>query len=594
MIMQHKYISLICLLALSATAFAQQDTAVVDRTVYVTRDFQPTVESAGKISVKPQIFEPEIRPRDPQYSTYSSPLQLDYTMNKLDFSVLNFRQPKPYRGYLEAGAGHVNSLFLFNYRITDADMQTGKKRVRNDLFLDLHAKHQGQWGRKALSESCLGLDFSKTFHKAELYAGAEGEHEFFTRYGHYYDPLQNALSIERYKEIDPLFRQQVWQVNTKLGVRSIEDADTKFAIQAGYEAFIVPELATEHIIHTAGMFDWKRNYYHVGAVLDMENRLYSKTDTSMLIPSNHRIHLEPYFSYEVGKWHVHAGVNIDFSVNKGKIPGVSPNLDFEYAITQNWLAAYANVTGHYNANGARGEYRENRYLQASLLFTDTCSGEYVPVDLEVGLKVRPYATLSINLHAGYMAQIDKHTNVFFETGGKGVDPLNVGTFRHMVQDASVWKIGADIHYHFRDIVNVNLSGNYYSAKAVSSLPIAGGTLDNTYFDAPSWTVRARIDGKINQKWSLYTDNHFAGGMKACVYAPVTRTPGMEPQPDYRVESLRPMIDLNLGLKYEINKWVSVYAELNNYLAWTDKLSYSTYYGYEAQRANCMFGLSWIF
>lgn len=609
--MQKRYISLLCLAALALGAHAQQDTAQVDRTVYVTRDFQPTVESAGKISVKPTIFEPTIELREPRYSSYSSPLALDYTMNKLDFSTLNFRQPDPLNGYLEAGIGHANSLFLFNYRITDAAMQKKAKASANDLIFDVHAAHRGQWGYKALSKSALGLDLSKQFSKAELYVGLHGGHEFFSRYGHYFDTLggvyPDKLRLSTMKKdgaqmTTPLL-QNVWLVDTRIGIRNVPGADFLYQLQGGYEAFVMSDVATEHQAHFLGMFEWKSNFHHIGANVDIRDFFYSKKDTSLYTFTHHRIHLEPYYAYDGKEVRLHAGLNMDFSANKGKVSGISPNVTAEADLARNWLAIYGKAQGRYEAYGAAGEYAENRYRTTARLFADTLLCEYTPIDMEIGLKFRPYNTLLLNVHAGYELTIDKHVNVFLLNSGE-----NTGLFEHELEMVSAWKIGADLHFHFRDIVNLNVSGNYFAHKAilVNGEDVFG--LGTEVFDMPSWRVDARIDGKINQKWSLYSDNHLAGGVRALTYDPRlggrvddARHPGdtpqgtaQQPELGYRAVKLRPMFDLNLGVKYEVNKWLSVYAQLNNYLAWTPKLSYSTFYGYEAMGANCMMGVSYCF
>lgn len=544
------------------------DSVMVDRTVYVEREFQPTIQAAGKIAMKPTIYEPQLVLREPVFSDWSSPLSIDYNMRKLDFSTLNFRQREPLHGFLRAGGGYANSLFTFNYRVTDSQMQVGKrakKNTANDLILDLHADHLGQWGLKTLSQSDLGFDFSKQFNNAVLFFGAEGGNEYFSRYG--VDTTATRLS-----HLNDSLRQSTWHADVHLGVRNVPAANLLYEARIGYESFIVPSFAIEHQIHTSGMVEWHTGAHHVGGDFDMQNRLYSfMTDTSA--ESNHRIHIEPYYAYEGERVRVHAGVNLDFSASHGRVAGISPNVAMEADLTRNWLALYALATGHYEANGAYGEYRENRYRSMNCLFLDSLSGEYTPIDMEVGFKIRPYATLLLNLHVGYAYTLDHHTNVFSQQA--------YGYYEHEAQNVSRWKIGADFHYHYRDAVLVQLSGNYFAHKAYSAI---GGLEEN--FDQPTWEVRFRVDGKINQKWSLYSDNYFSGGRQACVYHAATNS--------YSAESLRPILDLNLGVQYNVNKWLSVYAQLNNYLAWTDKLSWQTWYGYEAQRANCMFGLTWSF
>lgn len=588
------YFSVLALaLALPAVAQDNQDSVVVDRTVYVEREFQPTVQQAGKLAVKPQVYEPELVLQEPVYSSFCKPLSMDYNVRQLSFSTLNFCHRDPMHGYMRVGGGYANSLFDFNYRVTDAQMQkstTRKKKSGSDMYLDLHAHHLGQWGRKALSESALGIDFSKTFSKMELYFGAEVGNDFFTRYGAYFDPAAASTfrtGIDHYRDIESANRQMLWTADTKIGVKSLPNSNTlKYQAQVGYEAFIAPNEAIEHQVHTKGMFEWRQNFHTVGADFDMQNRIYSSYTLATF--NNHRVHIEPFYEYSGKRVRVHAGVNLDFSANRGRVAGISPNVRFDADIARNWLAFYANITGEYAANGARGEYRENRYRALECLFQDSLSGEYKPIDAELGFNIRPYETLLINLHAGYEITLDKHVNVFFGYPTPGL----YGLFEHELQNTSRWKVGATLHYHFRDILFLTASGNYYALKGFTAIgdyrgwPVLEDTGKPVDFDEPVWDARLRIEGKINQKWSLYSDNYFAGSRNACV---------MDLGPTiYRVEKMRPIYDLNLGLQYNINRWISVYAQLNNYLAWTDKLSYMTVYGHEAMRANCMVGFSMSF
>lgn len=559
-------------------AVAAQDSATMERVVYVEREFQPTVQAAGKIAVKPEVYEPQLVMQQPQYSSFSSPLSMDYNVRQLDFSTLNFRHPEPLHGFLKAGGGYINSLFSFNYRVTDSQMQKKKKQSENDMILDLHADHIAQWGMKTRSVSDLGFDFSKQLPGVVLFFGVNGGNEFYTRYGRYYNVLSHDYSVSRLSDIPAAARQTFWTVDTKIGVRSLPNADIKYSIQTGYESFIAPAYATEHQIHTAGMFEWSTGNHHIGAEADVQNRFYSAT-SSVKTHSNHRIHLEPYYEYEGERIRAHAGVNLDFSAGRGRIAGISPNVLFEADLTQNWLAAYVNVRGGYEANGAKGEFRENIYRSLHCLYEDSISGTYVPVDAEIGFKIRPYATLLIELHAGYQLMFDQHVNVF----GKET----FGEFEHEAQNSSCWKVGGNLHYHWRDIVSLNAGGNYYIYKSLTD--IGGLKYDNGSwmgFDGPGWEVYARLDVNINRKWSVYSENYLIGGRTVCLYDLLAGK--------YYSEQLRPGFDLNLGMQYNVNKWFSVFAQVNNYLAWSEQLSYYTFYGYEAARANFMVGLTWSF
>ena len=279
--------------ALCGTAFAQQapaagnttydeDTALVERTVYVEREFQPTIQAAGKIAVKPQIYEPQIVLRQPEYSSFTAPLSLDYNVRQLDFSTLNFRHPEALHGFMQAGVGHANTLFSFNYRVTDSQMQQSKKKnTANDLILDIHADHLAQWGIKARSVSALGLDFSKQLPTTQVYFGINGGNYFFSRYGRHFtassdNPALGTYSVNRLADMPALDKQCLWTADAFVGVRSLPDADIDYSAQLGYETFISPAFGAEHQLHTAGSFEWTTDVHHVGFEADIQTNVVSR------------------------------------------------------------------------------------------------------------------------------------------------------------------------------------------------------------------------------------------------------------------------------------------------------------------------------
>lgn len=125
-----------------------------------------------------------------------------------------------------------------------------------------------------------------------------------------------------------------------------------------------------------------------------------------------------------------------------------------------------------------------------------------------------------------------------------------------------------MHYHFRDIITIKASGNYYYWKNnVSNMPV---------YDRPNWDAHLRIDAHISQKWSLYSENSFEGKRLA-------RT-------NINDETLPMLIDLNLGAQYNINRWLHVYLQLGNYLHRQN----SIYYGYNTQGCHFLAGVKYIF
>ena len=160
----------------------------------------------------------------------------------------------------------------------------------------------------------------------------------------------------------------------------------------------------------------------------------------------------------------------------------------------------------------------------------------------------------------------------------------------MYADYQRGKVGGQLNYHLQDVLRINLSGDYYFWSSATKV-----------YDRPYWEVALRIDGRIDKNWSLYSDNHFAGDRLALSYDGT----------NYTEHYLRPVVDLNLGLQYDM--WVgkastmhgrsdsgvlrpepkpnlTLFFQLNNWLHHKNEY----YYGYRSQGINFLLGATYRF
>ncbi len=573
-------IFLFCLIAL--TAIAQND-SVIERNVTVEREFQPVIQSAGKIDVQPQVHSVDLTPATITYSTYSNPLKTDFNLSPLDYAEVNFIQPRPLNGFLRGAIGHTNTRFDFNYRVSEK-----KKKVQ----LDIHANHLGQWGRKTISDSRLGFDFSKQFSKADLYFGVEGRNIFFTRYGRYFQYTDSAkmtgdfVGLDKYSQFADVDKGNQWEVNTKIGVRSLPNQDIQYKVQTGYEAFIMTKNITEHNINTQAMLDWHKEAHHVGADLAVQNHIYTAdlsgydwgTRKDTAINNYHAIKFEPYYAYAGRRFNLHAGVNVDFCIGKGKLILPSPNVTFEAKLVEKWLALYGGAVGDYRTESVRDHFNILRYLHPENEVTTTQNRTYVPVDGFLGFKIRPQANLLIDIYAHYI--LTKYQVYFM--------PDSLGYFNLTGGDNYRWKIGGKVNYHYKDIVNISLNGYYAIGTMMADsanmalLNLIEQLPDGHILDTPTWGLNFRVDAKINNKISLYSDNYFGGGKYMLGFANAAG--------EWQAVKAKPVIDLNLGAQYNINKWLSCYLQLNNYI----NRKHDYFYGYQSQGINFLAGVTWSF
>ena len=589
-------------LLLSGTLFAQQDSAL-HRSVTVERDFQPVIQAAGKIATKPAVVETKIESSQVHYSDFTAEVTPQATFNPLLSQPTRFEPGRKYNGYIRGALGHPNTLLDFGYHLDD---------TKNSI-LDVYAHHRAEWGLAALSKTKVGLNFTHTYSKCDLYFGLSGGNIFYHKYGHFYDYSQTfgmwAKNDEAYPKpytIGDEDKTSLWTAEVYLGVKANAKQDVQYQVQTGYMLFAKAGAVSEHQLRTKGSFDWHSAEHHVGAQLYVQNNFLQLNDAlgipnSLYQKSRHNFRIEPYYAYEGTRLRVHVGVNFDLNIGKGhqilsKTENVSfapsPHINLEAQIAKQWLTIYADIEGSLGFGSLQSYMEENRYSMIHAGIIRPCA-PYTPVDAELGFHIRPHRDVLIEIHGGYAYMMYEdfwiataNSTTVFEPLNK---PLMAGDFIHDHADNyQRGKIGGQLNYHYQDLVRVNLHGDYYIWKG-----------DTTVYDRPNWELGLRIDGRINKNWSLYSDNHFAGKRLALA------TDGEH--------WLAPTIDLNLGLQYDM--WVgkvknestkgktnnnalrpepqpnlTLFFQLNNWLHRKNEI----YYGYRSQGINFLLGATYRF
>lgn len=589
-------------LLLSGTLFAQQDSAL-HRSVTVERDFQPVIQAAGKIATKPAVVETKIESSQVHYSDFTAEVTPQATFNPLLSQPTRFEPGRKYNGYIRGALGHPNTLLDFGYHLDD---------TKNSI-LDVYAHHRAEWGLAALSKTKVGLNFTHTYSKCDLYFGLSGGNIFYHKYGHFYDYSQTfgmwAKNDEAYPKpytIGDKDKTSLWTAEVYLGVKANAKQDVQYQVQTGYMLFAKAGAVSEHQLRTKGSFDWHSAEHHVGAQLYVQNNFLQLNDAlgipnSLCQKSRHNFRIEPYYAYEGTRLRVHVGVNFDLNIGKGhqilsKTENVSfapsPHINLEAQIAKQWLTIYADIKGSLGFGSLQSYMEENRYSMIHAGIIRPCA-PYTPVDAELGFHIRPHRDVLIEIHGGYAYMMYEdfwiataNSTTVFEPLNK---PLMAGDFIHDHADNyQRGKIGGQLNYHYQDLVRVNLHGDYYIWKG-----------DTTVYDRPNWELGLRIDGRINKNWSLYSDNHFAGKRLALA------TDGEH--------WLAPTIDLNLGLQYDM--WVgkvknestkgktnnnalrpepqpnlTLFFQLNNWLHRKNEI----YYGYRSQGINFLLGATYRF
>ena len=571
--------------------FAQDTT--FNRVVTVERDYQPEIEQAQMIHVTPSTLQVEVDPNPVVYSTYSTPLSIGMNLHPLQAAELQFTAPSQLNGIIDAAVGHRNTHLNFAYQLQE----------KKNWSIDLFAKHDAYWGKDSQSKSAVGIDVCRKFSNLDFFANASGNVMHWDYYKTMMDEDYGLVHIDLGNSI-------LWDANANVGIKSTGNNAFQYRIQTGYSAVGQMFLA-EHMVNTHIDAAWTNNTHTVGVKAYVKNNFFIETSGDLTVDdeyyspsskhSRHAIRVEPFYAYSHKNFHLHAGVNIDMNIdsfmdgenwlsktdNLGFAP--SPNVQVSWHSNNNLLHVYANATGRYGTATMDEKHMYNPYTYS--IYETNYIAPYTPIDATVGIKLRPIKTMLLDIYGGYALRLsDYATYVDVDATNTAFNFIST-TYSIGKQSYEQCKIGANLHYHYRDILEINVGGNYYfyHQRPISSVE-SNNELYNqiaksnkysgwitTAFDRPNWDAYARIEAHIDSKWSIYSDNYFAGSRQAIILP-------------YTSATIRPTISLNIGGQYAINRWLSVYAEVNDYLNRKDEI----FYGFKSQGIHFLVGAKYKF
>ena len=584
----------IVFLALATSVYAQD--TVLNRSVVVERDFQPLIQDAGKVNTSPQAMVTEIPEASVEYSNYISTTPFgELEVSSLLSQPTRFTAPQELHGWLRGGIGHPLSMFNFAY-----DVQDDK---RNSLIL--YANHDGQWGRRTLSETNLGFRFVHAMPKLSFYCGVKGENLFYTKYGRYYDGSDGynsnrGLTINSFSDYKREDKQTQWRGRIFFGLQANPKEKVQYKAEVGYQMLNVPDIATEHQIRTEFNLNARlpNERHRLGLNLYMQNNFYT-VDTAVLAENRyndrHNLRMEPFYAYHGKRFMIHAGVNLDVNIGKGQMLSSnknisfapSPNVQFEAQLAPKWVTLYGKAEGRFGWASLQSYLESNRYMEVLPCVTSHAVASYTPIDAEIGFHLKPHKHLLLEAHGGYAYYMNSKSYVAFLEAYE-YSPGHVilpGTFSDFRSDYQRFKIGGQMFYHYRDIISIHLSGDYFAWKIqklsknakLEDIAKDIALVPGRVYDRPDWAIALRIDGRIDEHWTLYSDNHFEGSRWAIT------TGGEVKLPAY--------IDMNVGAQYEFTKQhLAIFLQLNNIICRRNH----TLYGYQTYLINGLAGVSWKF
>jgi len=590
-----KYIIAIAVFIVGCTfALHAQDT-ILNRNVSVEREYRPVIIDAGKINSVPQVLEPTVVKTPAKYSDFNLPINVGFNIHTLTAADLSYGKPKANEGFARIGLGnYLNTMADFQYPVVNTP----------DMRLDFSLNHLGTFEPKRMhSTTKAALSFDKLFKTFDLYAGVGGGHEYQKLYGNNYDINNNILDLNKlnqdanwliYSErqadglnpnlgiydISTLANQPIgdtfWRFNSTLGFRSLPlSTDLTYLAEMHYNLFHSQFGMTENMVNVSAKFSSPLKANRLGVDFDMNNMNYSSSTASSLNFWNTYtvLNLNPYYKIDKENWNVRLGVKSAFSFVHGNFINPSVDVAAEWKPFPKFLSVYGGLTGDYQINTLDKIYSENPFIYSDVRVKDT----YTPFDLYAGIKLKPFYNLLVNAYVD-IRQIDDqyfYVNKEYYMINPPYIPLvpfsftNIYSNRFQViyRDASLVKLGARLAYNYKNTVNVELKGVINSWN-VNSEAYA--------WNKPKYEAELNTNIRINPNLSVSANAYFEGTR----YAKLGNVAYL----------MNDKVDINLGVSYNYNRWLTAFAKINNLI----NNRYQNFYGYDVQGTNAMVGAAFTF
>ena len=569
---------------------AQEKDSVVNKSVTVTREFQPIINDAGKIITSPTVVEPSVEKSKPVYSDIIAPLNMEYNVHLLKPEELLHTTLPAKNGFLRLGLGYpLNTMGDFMYPIL--------KNEKNLLDVSLH--HLGAWGNKEHSKTYGALQFNHFFENLDLYAGVGGSHDYFNYYARsiasteyvimsdvaskYGDATYSAPGATNDNSIS-LFQlsglpqnDTHWRMNAHAGARSIPLADNLiFDASIHFDLFhsAVTNLRENQIL-LKGNFNVPFEENRLGMNFDVFNFQYTNAAFTNFNAENQYsvMKFNPFWKLIGEKGSLRLGVKTGISIGQGQVFTPSPDVAAEWHALPDYLSVYGGVTGDLTVNSLNRTYNENRYLSPQNRLEDT----YTPLDTYLGLKLSPVFNLLLDVYGQYKVINNQYfyINRPYElvVPSTSAMPSTLNNLYHnrfdvLYLSATRASVGLRTAWDYKNRINIYLKGAYHSWNVEGQAHA---------WQLPNWDTDFGASVKIQNDISLNTQFIFQDGR----YAKLSDASGTK---------MAPVLDWNLGAAYAYRDWMSVFLKLNNIL----NKKYDSFYSYDVQGINVMVGASFSF
>ncbi len=265
------------------------------------------------------------------------------------------------------------------------------------------------------------------------------------------------------------------------------------------------------------------------------------------------VFFNPKYSFLGSRFQAQIGLNTAYqSLEDSNHYYVVPNIELAFGILPKRLIAYAGYTGGLQRNTYDNLLRRNPFLSTDIEFRNP----FVKYDYFVGLKGTIAQNFSYDIRGSY-SQVN--------------DAL------HFLNDTNDFRKLIPVYDSINHITTLKAQIQYLVAKQTNLIAKVNYRIFDLYQLAEVWmqpTFDASLGAQHNtKKWTFKTEIFYINGVNY-------RTK------QAKVETLKGITDINIGVEFRVNKNIALWANGNNLLA----QNYTRWFNYPAYGLNVIGGI----
>jgi outer membrane receptor protein involved in Fe transport len=462
---------------------------------------------------------------------------------------------KLYRTYTKLGVGNYSSMM--------GEFNVMSVRSKNGSW----GAHVSHWSAGSGPKDVAGEFAGYSAQNFDLFGNRfTKKHELSGGFGFDRDVVYNYGSTADSNVFTRDYSRQKYNFyNTEFGVKSYyaDSEAVNHNIRFGYQYFDNRVGVTEDRL----LVNVNANRYIRTEMIDATfgidyNRVSGLGDTT----NSAIVKFVPRFIAQGKKYQVYAGAGVFHETDLGGQTHFYPMFYAQYDIVNHIIIPYISYGGELERNNYHSLTAKNPFI-ASYNAVNLRNTERTRA-LEVGLK----GTLSAEIFYQVSAAMYKLRNAPFFVNTTLADEPMQNKFNVVYDGADVLHVGGQLGWQKREKIKVIATGDWYQYSMDAELKP---------WHTPTLRMSLLTSYNLEDKFLVHSEVYYLNGQYARTGTAAT---------GYGVKNLKGLVDVNLGVEYRYNKYLSLYVDFRNianqrYMRWN---------GYPTQKFNLMGGLTYTF